>query len=154
MSFHKIIIDYRNSLAKAEDLGQLGMDTEQFYQKINKLDFRFNFFSPYYRKYIANLNRFKPEAENSELNLSFLKIAIAEGKYKPTKPFPIFVHHLKYKFRFTSRFFISQQKKKNLKKLNPTVEFGKEKSKFDTSKNWTRIPIRQDKCKQDCGCSK
>ena len=69
MSFHKIIVEYRNRLSKSEDLGQLRIETERFYQKINNLDFRFNLFSQYYRKYVANLNRFKPEAENSELNL-------------------------------------------------------------------------------------
>lgn len=152
--FHKIITDFRNRLARLEEVSLTENDIEAFYAKLNTFDFRFVFFSEYYRKYIANLNRFKPVSINGNIDLTFLIIAIAEDKWKPTEPSSLFLYHLKYKNKLTSRFFISHQKKQNHKKLNNSEPIIAQKSKFDPSKKWTRVPIGKKQCSSSCGCSK
>ena len=154
MRFHESITDFRDKLSRLDEVSLTVAEIEDFYTKLNSFDFRFVFFEEYYRKYIANLNRFKPQTEDTNPDLTFLMIALAEDKWKPTKTIPVFFHHLRYKNSVTSKFFTSHQKKQNLKKLNPVGEAATQKSKFDSSKKWTKIPIRQDQCKPDCGCSK
>ena len=152
MRFHDTITEFRNILANLEDVNLTKDDVDKFYDELNSFNFRFSLFGKYYQNYIDNINRFKPKEENN-FDITFLKIAIAEDKWKPTKPLDIFNYHIRYKYKLTSKFFISRQKKQNLKKLNTPDVFAKEESKFDSSKKWTRIPIRQDQCKPGCGCS-
>ena len=153
MKFHNTITAFRNRLANLENVKLTKDDVDKFYDEINSFNFRFSLFGKYYQNYIDNINRFKPEEDNY-FDITFLKIAIAEDKWKPTKPLDIFKHHIRYKYKLTSKLFISRQKKQNLKKLNTPDVLTKEVSKFDASKKWTKIPIRQDQCKPDCGCSK
>ena len=153
MKFHDTITEFRNKLANLEDVNLTTDDVDKFYDELNSFDFHYSLFRKYYQNYIENINRFKPEVENN-FDITFLKIAIAEDKWKPTKPLDIFKYHIRYKYKLTSKLFISRQKKENLKKLNTPDVLTKEESKFDSSKEWTRIPIRQDKCKPGCGCSK
>lgn len=153
MNFHNTIIEFRNKLANLEEVNLTTVDIDDFFNKINSFDFRFSLFGEYYQKYVDNVNRFKPQEENN-FDITFLKIAVAEDEWKPTKTLDIFNYHLRYKYKLTSKLFISRQKKQNLKKLNPSGAVAEQKSKFDSSKKWTRIPIRKDQCKPDCGCSK
>jgi|SRR5690554_3483133 len=138
---HSIIVDFREKLSKRQE-GKLSIeDVEDFYRKINNFDFSFVFFARYYRNYIENLNRFKPQTEEENPDITFLLIAIAEDKWKPTKPSEVFKHHIKYKYPLTSHFFISRQKKENQKKLNSPghlSDLGKKKS-FE---NAYRLPVR------------
>ena len=152
--FHDTISEFRNKLSRLEEVSLTEADIDAFYNKLDTFDFSFVFFSEYYKKYIANLNRFRPQPLNGNIDLTFLIIAIAEDKWKPTEPFPIFTYHLKYRNKLTSKFFISHQKKQNHKKLNTPDSIFDQKSKFDSSKKWTRVPIGQDKCTPGCGCSK
>lgn len=154
MKFHSIITEFRNKLSRLEEISLTVADIDEFYNKLNNFDFSFVLNAEYYRKYIDNLNRFKPNTEDKNPDLTFLLIALAEDKWKPTKPFPVFSYHLRYKNKLTSKFFISRQKKQNLKKLNTPDVLEKEKSKFDSSKKWTRVPVSRNKCEPDCGCSK
>ena len=154
LRFHNTITEFRNKLSRLEEVSLTEVDIDTFYNKLNNFDFSFIFFSEYYQKYIANLNRFKPQAKDENIDLTFLMIALAEDKWKPTKPFPIFFYHLRYKYKLTSRFFLSHQKKKNRKKLNPPELIDKQKSKFKSSQNWTRVPLGKSECKPGCGCSK
>jgi len=151
MKFHNTIIALRDKLAKLEEVKLTKNDIDEFYNKVNSLDFRFSLFGKYYQKYIDNLNRFKPLEEN-DFDLTFLKIAIAEDQWKPTEFPPVLIYHIKYKYKLTSKFFISRQKKENLKKLNSPGKVTKGDSKFDSTKTWTRIPIRN-QCESGCGCS-
>lgn len=153
MKFHDTITEFRTKLANLADVNLTKDDIDEFYSEINAFNFRFSLFGKYYQNYIDNINRFKPEEENN-FDITFLKIAIAEDKWKPTKPLDIFNYHIRYRYKLTSKLFISREKKHNLKKLNTPDLLIKEGSKFDSSKKWTRIPIRQDKCKSDCGCAK
>lgn len=154
MRFHNIITEFRNKLSRLEEVSLTVDDIETFYNKLNNFDFGCVLFAEYYQKYIDNLNRFKPPAEDKNPDLTFLLIALAEDKWKPTKPLDIFNYYIRYKYKLTSKLFTSRQKKQNLKKLNPPEVVAGQISKFDSSKKWIKIPIRQDPCKPDCGCSK
>lgn len=153
MTFHNAITEFRIKLANLEDVNLTKTDIDTFYDEINNFKFHFSLFGKYYQNYVDNINRFKPQQENY-FDVTFLKIAIAEDKWKPTKPLDIFKYHIQYRYKLTSKLFISRQKKQNLKKLNTPDTLIKEGSKFDTSKKWIRVPLRQDKCEADCGCSK
>lgn len=142
MNFHTIISEFRNKLTNPQNQAKITTtDIDEFYSKINNLNLSFSLFPKYYRKYIANLNRLKPEAGDENPDLTLLKVALTENEWKPTKPFAIFVHHIKYDYKLTSKFFISRQKKQNLKKLNtPEVKINTcDNSK--SCKEWTRVPI-------------
>lgn len=154
MRFHDTISGFRNKLSRLEQVSLTVADIDEFYNELSNFDFRFVFFSEYYQKYIANLNRFKPQTEDKNPDLTFLLIALAEDKWKPTKPLDIFNYHIRYRYTLTSSFFISRQKKQNHKKLNVAEVPAEKESKFDSSKKWTRVPINQNQCKPDCGCSK
>ena len=145
--FHETIVDFRNKLAQLKEVPLTAEEIELFYEKLNKFDFSFVFFSDYYKKYIANLNRFKPKSINGPMDLTFLMIAIAEDKWKPTKPYDILVYNLKYKNRLTSKLFLSQQKKHNLKKLNSPEAKAKMNAKPESSNEWTRVPLPRDRNK-------
>lgn len=151
--FHDVISEFRYKLEKIEEVNLTVYDIEEFYSKLDNFDFSFVLFSEYYRKYIANLNRFKPQIENVNPDLTFLLIAIAEDKWKPTKPLDIFKYNVRYRYKLSSSFFISRQKKQNHKKLNVPEVSAEKESKFDSTKKWTRIPLRKDQCKPGCGCS-
>lgn len=154
MGFHKTISEFREKLSRRQEGNLTIDDVDKFYNEINSLNFRFSLFADYYRKYIENLNRFKPNTEEENPDVTFLLIAIAEDKWKPTQPIDVFFYHIRYKYTLTSKFFISRQKKQNRKKLDASGELTKKESKFDSSKKWTRVPIRGNECKPGCGCSK
>lgn len=140
MSFHTIISEFRTKLASPETQAKITPnDLDQFYNKLNKLNFLF--FKTYYKKYIDNLNRLRPNPKDKNPDWTLLKVAIAENTYKPTKPFAIFLHHLKYEYALTSRPFVANQKKKNLKKLNAPVKVVKEEVKPKAEKEWIRVPM-------------
>lgn len=139
--FHKIIVDFRDKLSKRQERKLSIEDVEDFYQEINSFDFSFVLFARYYQKYIENLNRFKPQTEEENPDITFLLIAIAEDKWKPTKPSEVFKHHIKYKYRLTSHFFISRQKKENRKKLNSPGQLS-DRVKKNSFENSYRLPVR------------
>jgi hypothetical protein len=140
MSFHTIISEFRTKLASPETQSKItSTDIDQFYNKLNGL--KFLFFKKYYKKYIDNLNRLKPDPEDQNPDWTFLQIALAENEWKPTKPFAIFIHRLKYDYALTSKFFIAYEKKKNRKKLNAPVKAIKEETKPKAEKEWIRVPI-------------
>ena len=142
MKFHTIITEFRNKLTSTQHQPKITTaDIEAFYNKINNFNLRFSLFPKYYRKYIANLNRLKPEAGDENPDLTLLKVALTENEWKPTKPFDIFVHRIKYDYKLTSKFFISRQKKQNLKKLNTPEAKVMQNEKPKSSKEWKRVPI-------------
>lgn len=151
--FHKTIVDFRIRLGNLENQNLTEGDIDKFYEKLESLDFRFGLFDKYYRAYRENLNRFKPQSLHGNIDLTFLIIAIAENKWKPTDPSLVFSHFLKYDFPLTSRFYIKKQKKQNLKKLNPAEPVVDKKSNFSASKKWTKVPLAKSDCKPGCGCS-
>jgi|SRR5690554_1902034 len=139
---HNIIVDFREKLSKRQE-GKLSVeDVEDFYRKVNNFDFSFVFFAEYYRKYIENLNRFKPQTEEENPDITFLLIAIAEDKWKPTKPLGVFLHHIQYKYKLTSKLFTSHQKKQNRKKMETPgllADQNREKKSFEKG---YRVPVR------------
>lgn len=140
MSFHTIISEFRTKLTSPQSQAKIThTDIDQFYNKLNKLNFIF--FKKYYRKYINNLNRLKPDPEDQNPDWSLLQIALAENEWKPTKPFAIFMHYLKYDNALTSKPFVAYLKKQNRKKLNEPVKVVKEDPKPKAEKEWTRVPI-------------
>ena len=142
MKFHTIISDFREKLESSQDDNKPNMvGIEEFYNKLNTLNFLF--FSKYYRKYIANLNRLKPQSDEINPDLTLLRVALAENEWKPTTPFSVFKHHLKYDNKITSRFFIAYQKKQNKKRLNALPSKVKTIKNLKSSENWTRVPIEK-----------
>ena len=142
MRFHTIISEFRDKLDNSQGRDQITRaDIDAFYEKLNNFDLRFVLFSEYYRKYIDNLNRLKPQPEDKNPDLNLLRVAIAENKWKPITPFSIFLHHLKYDNKITSKPFIAYQKKQNRKKLNAPAAKIKEVEKPKKSEKWTRVPI-------------
>ncbi len=142
MRFHTIISEFRDKLESSqgkEDITKADIDA--FYNKLDNINFSFVLFSKYYQKFIANLNRLKPQPEDKNPDLTLLRVALAENEWKPTTPFSIFVHHLKYDNKITSKAFIAYQKRQNRKKLNAPVATTKEVEKPKKSEKWTRVPI-------------
>lgn len=138
MNFHKTITEFRNKLG-SKNITKAHI--EEFYNKINTFNLSFSLFPKYYRKYIANLNHLKPDLEDDHPDLTLLKVALAENEWKPTKPFEIFVHRIKYDYALTSKFFIARQKKQNRKKLNTPAAKVTESEKPKATKEWIRVPI-------------
>ena len=147
MSFHTIISEFRTKLASPETQSKITpTDIDQFYNKLNGL--KFLFFKKYYKKYIDNLNRMKPDPEDLNPDWALLQVAIAESEYKPTKSLDILIHRIKYDYALTSKFFIAYQKKQNVKKLNAPVRAIKEETKPKAEKEWIRVPIPRHRPKQ------
>ena len=142
MKFHTIISEFRNKLGSSEELNKTTTaDIGEFYDTLNNFNFSFILFSKYHRKYIANLMRLKPDLEDSNPDLTLLRLALAENAWKPTTSFAIFIHHIKYENKITSKLFIAYQKKQNRKKLNaPAVKLIEVKN-TKKSENWTRVPM-------------
>lgn len=143
--FHDLLIEFRGRFANPGRANRVQADIDEFYERLNNFDFKYVLFEDYYRKHMDNLNRLKPNLEGSELDLKFIRIALEENKWKPTKPFPVLRHHLKYKYKLTAKSFISFQKKQHSKKLNSPEAISKHRAKPKSSQNWTRVPIRQNR---------
>lgn len=153
MRFHTIISDFRDKLENPKGQEKITpADIDSFYTKLNNFDFSFMFFSKYYRKYITNLNRLKPESDDSNPDLTLLRVALAENQWKPTTPSSIFIHHIKYENKITSKAFIAYQKKQNRKKLNAPVAKIKEIERPKSSEKWTRVPIPAHHPKKQGSC--
>ena len=153
MKFHSIISDFRDKLKNQPDDQKITKaEIEAFYDQLDNFDFRWVLFSKYYRKYVANLNRLRPESKDEDPDLTLLRVALAENEWKPTTPFAIFIHHLKYDNKITSKPFIAFQKKQNKKKLNTPVERSKTVEKLEKSGTWTRVPIHQDHSQEQNTC--
>ena len=86
-------------------------DVDLFYNKLEYFDYSFVLFPNYYRKYTANLMRFKPKAENKNFDLFMVQQVLKEKSLKPLKPLPVLIYHLKWKIKWTSRIYIWLQKR-------------------------------------------
>lgn len=139
--FDDLITEFRNRFANPARAGMINSDIDEFYRRLDNFDFRYFLYESYFRKYIENLNRFKPEADNPDL--TFLRIALTENKWKPTKPFPIFLHHLKYNYKLTAKPFVAYQKKQQRKKLDVLGVSVNMDEKSKSPQKWTRVPIKQ-----------
>lgn len=140
--FHHLIDHLRQRLNDPEEHAKVTFDDiDEFYRNINAFDFSMVLFSGYYRTYIANLNRLKPDTDNLAIDRNLLKVAISENPYKPTTPKAILKHRIKYEYPVTSSFFIKRQKKDNLKKLNTPAAKPKQDEPAKPAKEWTRVPI-------------
>ena len=153
MTFHTIISEFRNKVESPPNEKELTKaDIDEFYNRLNNFNFRFILFPKYYRKYITNLNRLKPQPEDSNTDLTLLRVALAPNEWKPTTPFAIFIHHLKYDNRITSKPFIAYQKKQNRKKLNVPAPKIEASEKPKSSEKWTRVPIPRHHPKKESDC--
>lgn len=140
MRFHTLISEFRTKLANLESQAKITpTDIDQFYNKLNTLNFLF--FKKYYRKYIANLNQLRPDPTDEKPDWTLLQIAMAENNYKPTKPLAIFIHRLKFDYALTSKPFVAYQKKQNRNKLNAPAKLEKEALQPKDEKEWIRVPI-------------
>ncbi|WP_157491852.1 hypothetical protein [Gelidibacter mesophilus] len=142
MRFHTSISEFRTRLSSSESQAKITKsDLDQFYIQLKTFDSRFKLFPKYYHNYIENLNRLRPDLDDTHPDWTFLKIALADKKSKPTKTLPIFVYHIKYVYKITSPLFIAHQKKQNLKKLNAPAKLEAKNNKPKSSKEWIRVPM-------------
>ncbi len=143
--FHDLIIEFRSRFSNPGRANVVQADIDELYDKLNNFDFSYVLFKRYYRKHIESFNRLRPNLEEKEVDLKFIRIALDENKWKPTKPFHVLIHHLKYENKLTTKAFVSYRKRKNVKKLNSPEEMAKHDSKLKSSQKWTRVPIGQNK---------
>ncbi len=148
-SFHHLIVRLRQVLEKENEVLA---EVDLLYNELENLNFHRILFPVYYRKYIEHLQRLRPEGEDLPLELALLKIAIAQDSLKPTKPFPVFLYHLMYRNRLTSRPYISYQKKQNRKRLDNLGTSGSKNSPGGPRKEWTRVPLPKKNCGTSCNC--
>jgi hypothetical protein len=80
-------------------------DIDTFYNRLNNIDFKFILFKNYYKKFIRNLNRFEPKAENGNFHLALLSDLLEETDTRPLKPFSVIKYHLKYEYKLTSKIY-------------------------------------------------
>jgi hypothetical protein len=80
-------------------------DLDLFYNKLNQFDYSFIIFKKYYRLYTRNLNRFQPKAENRNFDLAMIQLVL-DTNYKPLKPIPVLIYHLKYEYKLTSKVYM------------------------------------------------
>lgn len=80
-------------------------DIDDFYNKLNNFNYNFIIFKNYYKKYVGNLNRFNPRAQDNNFHLAILKDLLIEKKSSPLRPIPILIYHLKYRYKLTSWIF-------------------------------------------------
>ena len=88
-------------------------DLDQFYNKLNNYDFSFMLFKEYYKKYIQNLNRFNPKAENKNFDLFMLSQVLKDDPLHPLKPFDVLTYNLKWKVKWSVKIYIWYLGKKN-----------------------------------------
>ncbi len=143
--FHDLILEFRIKFSNPGRAHLVYSDIGEFYERLGSFNFKRVFFRKYYEEYRGHLERFKPEMGDVESSLTFLRIALAENKWKPTRPLPVMVHHLKYEFKFTANPFITYQKKQQRKKLDALGTGANTTAKPKQSQNWTRVPLKHSK---------
>ena len=90
-------------------------DLDQFYNKLNQFDYSFIIFKKYYQLYTQNLNRFQPKAENRNFDLAMIQLVL-DIKYKPLKPIPVLIYHLKHEYKLTSKVYFWFVERRRTKK--------------------------------------
>lgn len=155
--FHHLIAEFRTVLEHSVSENQIkNTDIETLYAKLDTFNYSFLLFSKHYKKYLANLKHLKPELDGAYPDVALLRVAVSENKWKPTKPFDIFVHHIKYRYKLTSKPYIAFEKKQNKKKLNAPTITAKAPEDPNKSNKWIRVPIGRHQCGQEsgsCGCN-
>lgn len=81
-------------------------EIDQFYNKLEYFDYSFIIFPNYYKKFTSNLMRFKPNAQNGDFNLFMVQQVLKDNPLKPLLPIPVFIHHLKWEIKWTSKVYI------------------------------------------------
>ena len=138
MRFYRLISQFRQKLAQSDKVTKAEIET--LYNRLNACDFRRSPFSSYYKSYVANLNRLRPEVGN-EVDRALLLAVIKETQWKPTKPFEVLLYHLKYKYKLTSIPFIAYQKRKRRKELDAPEIRAIIKSEQQPAKKWIKVPL-------------
>ena len=88
-----------------------------FYNELRDFNYKFMFFGKYYKSFSKNLMRFNPKSENGNFDLVLIQEVLKDKpNTKPLKPVDVFIYHIKYKFKLTSKFYI-RYKKNKLKKM-------------------------------------
>ncbi|BDQ12128.1 hypothetical protein [Sediminibacterium sp. TEGAF015] len=92
-------------------------EIDQFFNKLEYFDYSFILFPNYYKKYTSNLMRFKPNAQNGDFNLFMVQQVLKENPLKPLHPIHVFIHHLKWEIKLTSRVYVWWLKLNNKNKI-------------------------------------
>ncbi|MBS1652350.1 MAG: hypothetical protein JSU07_10100 [Bacteroidetes bacterium] len=76
-------------------------DIDQFYNKINDLDYTFVFFKKHYKAHTADLNRLNPKSSKGNLDLIVLQKILQDDALHPLKPLDVAIYHVKYKLKIS-----------------------------------------------------
>lgn len=149
LKFHTLISEFNTKLATPKNRAKpTSLEIDQFYQNLKSFERSYTLFPKYYRKYIDHLKRLKPDADDDNPDWTLLQIALAENKWKPTLPFPILIHHIKYNYKITSILFLAYQKRQNRKKLNAPIKPVEKEPKTNVSKEWIKVPLPRNRAKR------
>ena len=89
------------------------MELDIFYNELRDFNYKYMFFGKYYKSFSNNLLRFNPKGVNGNFDLVMLQEVLKDKPdIKPLKPTDVFIYHIKYKYKLTSKFYIRYKKKK------------------------------------------
>lgn len=127
-SYYKLIKEFRNKLPRRQTSAtpfdnpalphftSLNLSTHEtslteaelniFFNELENFDYRFILNKKYYREFSKNLLRFNPKAVNGNFDLVMVQQVLKVDPYHPLKPFDVFIYHLKFRYKFTSKIHI------------------------------------------------
>jgi|GEM_PF-3146471 len=81
-------------------------DLDLFYGKIVSFDYKGVVFKNHYKEFTRSLLRLNPEGFNKNFDLILLQKLLQDDAMPPLKPFEVLVHHLKFKYKITSKPYV------------------------------------------------
>lgn len=134
-AFYIVIKDFRNKLPRRQTsakpfdnpilphITSLNLSTHEtsltesdlntFFNELEHFNFKFVLFKNYYRSYSKNLFRFNPKAVNGNFDLVMVQRILDDDPiFHPVKPIDVFIYHLKFEYRITSKLYIWLTQKK------------------------------------------
>ncbi len=86
-------------------------ELDVFMNSIRYFDYGFMLFKNHYKTYSANILRLKPTSTNKNFDLVVLQNVLQEDDIHPLKLSKVFIYHLKFKWKLTSRIYLKYIKK-------------------------------------------
>ena len=81
-------------------------DLDLFYGKIVNFDYKSVVFKNHYKEFTRSLLRLNPEGFNKNFDLIVLQKLLQDDAMHPLKPFEVLIHHLKFKYKITSKPYV------------------------------------------------
>jgi hypothetical protein len=81
-------------------------ELDMFFNAVQEFDFSCTLFKNYYKKHRANILKLKPTTSQRSVDWVVLQKVLQEDDIHPLKPNRVFIHHLKFEWKFTSRVYL------------------------------------------------